>query len=225
MHEKNILILEDDNVFGNLLRSFLEMKGYRSKVFNNGLDANTAIRKDTWELVLIDIVVPEISGLEVLKMMRERGDQTPVIVITGNEDYENEIESFRCKGNIFHRKPVNTRLLLEQINTLLALHISNDHHSLDDSYIEERSKTFVYRGKHIYLSPNEYALVSILLKNKDTVISKERLINELYIGREEVLESSIDTMMTRLRKKLSMNGVDQGFIETIRGFGYRVQSG
>lgn len=224
MNQKDILILEDDEVFGNLLNSFLEMKGYNSEVFNSGIEANTALRENIWKLALIDIVVPEISGLEVLKMMRERGDQTPVIVITGNEDYENEIESYRCKGNIFHRKPVNTRLLLEQINTLLTLHKMDESQSTKGFFIDEKNKTFVYQGKHIYLSPNEYATISILLKNENVVVSKEKLINELYIGKELILESSIDTMMTRLRKKLYMNGVERGFIETIRGFGYKVKN-
>ena len=222
--KKKVFLLEDDPILSDLLKVFLENNKFKVDLKQNGTDAYKTLFNKKYNIILLDISVPGMNGLDILSQIREKHITTPVIMITGNTEDEQEIKSFQNGTNIFHKKPIQTQLLLYQIRSLLKEEkgsVTNVEYK--DLRIDDNSKKVTYQGTRFNLSRNEYITLLFLIRNKKRIISKNQIIENLYLDDEEILDSSVDTLMSRLRKRLRKAEVVDIKIVTVRSFGYRLE--
>ena len=216
---KRILVIEDEASIQNILRIFLEDAGYQVTLADDGMDGIAAFHKDSFDLVLLDIMMPRLDGYSVCEMIRNESS-TPVILLTALDDEDNQMKGFNLLADDYITKPFSMPLVLKRIEAVLRRTRSGEKSSLlvyqNVQLDTENYKVFV-EGKEITLTAREFDILRLLMENQGRVFTREQLLDIIwnydYLGDDKI----INTHIKNIRKKL---GVD--CIETIRGVGYRI---
>lgn len=216
---KRILVIEDEASIQNILRIFLEDAGYQVTLADDGMDGIAAFHKDSFDLVLLDIMMPRLDGYSVCEMIRNESS-TPVILLTALDDEDNQMKGFNLLADDYITKPFSMPLVLKRIEAVLRRARSGEKSSVlvyqNVQLDTENYKVFV-EGKEITLTAREFDILRLLMENQGRVFTREQLLDIIwnydYLGDDKI----INTHIKNIRKKL---GVD--CIETIRGVGYRI---
>lgn len=216
---KRILVIEDEASIQNILRIFLEDAGYQVTLADDGMDGIAAFHKDSFDLVLLDIMMPRLDGYSVCEMIRNESS-TPVILLTALDDEDNQMKGFNLLADDYITKPFSMPLVLKRIEAVLRRARSGEKSSVlayqNVQLDTENYKVFV-EGKGVTLTAREFDILRLLMENQGRVFTREQLLDIIwnydYLGDDKI----INTHIKNIRKKL---GVD--CIETIRGVGYRI---
>ena len=216
---KRILVIEDEASIQNILRIFLEDAGYQVTLADDGMDGIAAFHKDSFDLVLLDIMMPRLDGYSVCEMIRNESS-TPIILLTALDDEDNQMKGFNLLADDYITKPFSMPLVLKRIEAVLRRTRSGEKSSLlvyqNVQLDTENYKVFV-EGKEVTLTVREFDILRLLMENQGRVFTREQLLDIIwnydYLGDDKI----INTHIKNIRKKL---GVD--CIETIRGVGYRI---
>jgi two-component system response regulator CpxR len=221
--QTNILIADDDIELCELLQEFFESEDFKVELAHDGRAALVAMEKPGIDLVVLDVMMPEMNGLDVLKELR-RESRMPVIMLTARGDDLDRILGLELGADDYVAKPCNPRELLARIRAVLrrtgSTGVSNVL-QVDDLELNQGSRTLLLRGEPVELTSTEFSILQSLLQNGGAVVSKRDLYVEA-LGREPVAhDRSVDMHVSNLRRKLGpgMNGENR--IETIRGIGYQ----
>ncbi|NBK80500.1 DNA-binding response regulator [bacterium D16-76] len=216
---KRILVIEDEASIQNILRIFLEDAGYQVTLADDGMDGIAAFHKDSFDLVLLDIMMPRLDGYSVCEMIRNESS-TPVILLTALDDEDNQMKGFNLLADDYITKPFSMPLVLKRMEAVLRRARSGEKSSVlvyqNVQLDTENYKVFV-EGKEVTLTVREFDILRLLMENQGRVFTREQLLDIIwnydYLGDDKI----INTHIKNIRKKL---GVD--CIETIRGVGYRI---
>ncbi|MEY8575821.1 response regulator transcription factor [Oscillospiraceae bacterium 21-37] len=216
---KRILVIEDEASIQNILRIFLEDAGYQVTLADDGMDGIAAFHKDSFDLVLLDIMMPRLDGYSVCEMIRNESS-TPVILLTALDDEDNQMKGFNLLADDYITKPFSMPLVLKRMEAVLRRARSGEKSSVlvyqNVQLDTENYKVFV-EGKEVALTVREFDILRLLMENQGRVFTREQLLDIIwnydYLGDDKI----INTHIKNIRKKL---GVD--CIETIRGVGYRI---
>lgn len=216
---KHILVIEDEASIQNILRIFLEDAGYQVTLADDGMDGIAAFHKDSFDLVLLDIMMPRLDGYSVCEMIRNESS-TPVILLTALDDEDNQMKGFNLLADDYITKPFSMPLVLKRMEAVLRRARSGEKSSVlvyqNVQLDTENYKVFV-EGKEATLTAREFDILRLLMENQGRVFTREQLLDIIwnydYLGDDKI----INTHIKNIRKKL---GVD--CIETIRGVGYRI---
>lgn len=216
---KHILVIEDEASLQNILRIFLEDAGYQVTLADDGMDGIAAFHKDSFDLVLLDIMMPRLDGYSVCEMIRNESS-TPVILLTALDDEDNQMKGFNLLADDYITKPFSMPLVLKRMEAVLRRARSGEKSSVlvyqNVQMDTENYKVFV-EGKEATLTAREFDILRLLMENQGRVFTREQLLDIIwnydYLGDDKI----INTHIKNIRKKL---GVD--CIETIRGVGYRI---
>lgn len=212
-----ILFLEDEVTIREVLTEYMSVAGHKVTECGNGDEAVERLREKKFDLAVLDIRVPGMSGLKVLEYIRkELSLDMGVIMLTAYEDVNTQVEAFNFFADDYITKPVSPIILLKRIEVLLR-RISTEEDQKDHSLIiDDRAYRVYFEGKDINLTVSEFLLLKTLHDSPNQVLSREQLIlhifNEDYIGNDRI----IDAHIKNLRKKLPVNVID-----TVIGVGYR----
>ncbi|GIO24346.1 response regulator transcription factor [Oceanobacillus sp. J11TS1] len=225
---ERILIVEDEQKISRVLQLELDYEGYETTVAADGKQALEYLEAEEWGLVLLDIMIPELSGLEVLRRIRRQGNETPVILLTARDEVYDKVNGLDLGANDYITKPFQIEELLARIRANLrkSVQIQADKEILQvgDLQVDTAAHEVIRAGKDIDLTPREYDLLVCLLENKNRVLTREQLIEKVwgfdYIGETNV----VDVYIRYLRQKVD-KGYDIAFIQTIRGVGYSIKEG
>lgn len=218
MTKNSILIIEDDSLLAEVIQKNL-MQDYDTSIENDGLSGKILALEKIFDLIILDLSLPQLNGFEIITAIRKEKIKTPVIVITTNVEIENEITTFKYGANIFHRKPLNFELLKFQISSLIN---RTDHHVIRIETLEiypEKNYTTI-DGKEVPLSKKEFALLTTLLYAKGDILNRNQIINRVNERFIDIEEGTVDTLTCRLRTKLG-DPLGKTIIETVYGKGYR----
>jgi len=214
-----ILLVEDDELLGDGLRTGLIQDGYAVDWLKDGLSADQALKTETFDLVVLDLGLPKLSGIVVLQNLRARGLTMPVLILTARESVEDRVKGLDCGADDYLTKPFDLDELCARLRALqrrfsaraepLLVH---EHISLDPA-----SHTVTINNEPINVSRREFALLHKLLENAGRVLSREHLTQSLYGWGEDVDSNALEVHIHNLRKKFG-----QTFIRTIRGIGYMI---
>ena len=218
---KRILVIEDEQSIGQLLKNFLEDAGYEVELASDGLEGVEKFQKGTFQLILLDVMLPKIDGYVVLEMIRKISD-IPVIMITALDEEANQIKAFELEVDDFIVKPFTMDLALKRIEAVLRrtrVFEKNEEKILAHKEITLNITTGeVFKNdKAISLTQKEYELLQLFLKNKNRLFSREFLLDTLwgydFYGDPKIVNFHVQN----LRRKL---GGD--YIEAVRGVGYKM---
>jgi two-component system, OmpR family, alkaline phosphatase synthesis response regulator PhoP len=228
-----ILVVEDspDLAFG--LRTNLEIEGYDIRVAGDG---RTALREfDSFQpqLVVLDLMIPELNGFGVLQTLRERGANVPVLILSATAEETAKIRGFRLGADDFVTKPFSVLELLARIEALLRrsraaekprLSDKSPSHVRFDSFEVDLTSRRVYRqGELVDLSPKAYELMLALMNRSGSVVRREDLLREVWGHRREISTRTVDAHLVELRRKLEDDAANPRHFLTVRKAGYRFQ--
>ena len=212
-----ILFLEDEVTIREVLTEYMNVAGHKVTECGSGDEAVERLKDKSYDLAILDIKVPGISGLKVLEYIRnELKSDMGVIMLTAYEDINTQVEAFNYFADDYITKPASPIILLKRIDVLLR-RISHDNSVKDTALvIDDKAYRVYYEGKNLNLTVSEFLLLKTLHDSPHQVLSREQLIlsifNEDYIGNDRI----IDAHIKNLRKKLPVNVID-----TVIGIGYR----
>jgi len=225
--KEQILIIEDEENIARVLQLELEFEGYGTGIAHTRPDGLIKYREQQWDLVLLDLMLPGLNGLDVLRRIRATEADTPVILLTAKSDVEDKVAGLDLGANDYVTKPFEIDELLARIRSALrfskpvASVENKDEHLLEFAglSLHKQTRDVTRNGRSIELTPREYDLLLHLLKHPNQVLSREQLLDAVwgfdYYGDTNV----VDVYIRYVRKKIEQ-GEKSTLIQTIRGVGY-----
>lgn len=219
-----VLIVDDDENICEVIKMYLENSGYDTKVSYNGKDAQEAYIQYKPDLVLLDVMLPNIDGIDVLKWIRKQAE-TPVIMLTAKGETFDKVLGLELGADDYMVKPFEPKELLARVKAVLRRYnVENDNKeilSFDGLVIDINSYTVVFHGEDIKMPPKEFELLHFLAGNKNRVFTREQLLCEVW-GYDYPGDSrTVDVHVKRLREKLP--GGENWQLETVWGVGYKFE--
>lgn len=214
-----ILVAEDDEALATALRFSLGQAGYAADRVANGLAADDILKDGVFDLLILDLGLPRLDGLEVLRRLRKRGATLPVLILSARERPEEKVEALDLGADDYLAKPFSQVELLARVRALLRRGQGGTATVLHYAELafDTVSRTVTVRGKPVTLSVLETGLLEILLRRFGRVVSKDQLVEQLYNYDREVSHNAIEVYIHRVRKKIAGAGVA---VRTSYGRGY-----
>ncbi len=219
-----VLLIEDENRLAeNVASALREGPGFAVDLAEDGQIGLYLAKDACYDLVILDLMLPKIDGLSVLRKMRSAGDRTPVLILTAQGETRSVIELLNAGADDYLSKPFDLGELIARVKALIRRGKGAAHPTLNVSDIEVNTLEQSVRraGMMIDLSPMEYRILEYLMHRPRVVVSKRELLEHLYDYNWEHHSNVIEAHVSNLRKKLDTSS-DQPSIETLRGRGYRL---
>ena len=215
-----VLLVEDDTMLGNAVQQALHDAAYAVDWVQDGMTASSALERHDYELVLLDLGLPQRDGIDVLRRMRARGDATPVLIITARDSVDHRIEGLDGGADDYLGKPFAVGELLARLRALVRRRAGAPSPTLTNGVVslELATKLATCGGAVHGLSQREFALLQALMLRPGAVLSRAQLEQSIYGWGEEVESNAVDVIIHGLRRKL---GADR--IRNVRGLGWRVE--
>ena len=216
---KHILIIDDDVHIGNMLYEVLTSEGYKVSRAYSGTEALLLLSSMKPDLILLDLMLPGLSGEEILPQIKG----IPVIVVSAKVDMDNKVDLLLGGASDYITKPFNTKELLARITVQLRKTETTDVIELKAGQLtlNEESRDVSFAGKQIKLTKTEYAILKLLVINKNRTISKSVILDKISIDTPDCTEDSLKQHISNLRVKLrNASGIDM--IEAVWGIGYKL---
>lgn len=225
-----IAILEDDSDQADLLKLWLEEKDHQCTVFTNGNAFIRAYSRDSYDVVLLDWMVPELSGIEVLRHLRNHLDpQVPVVFITQRDAEEDIVEALGAGADDYIAKPIRQLETMARIGAI-ARRVGYGEENTADNYniepysIDTRSRRVCCHGEAIDMTQKEYELTLFLFKNLGRVISRGHLLELVWGTSSQINTRTVDTHISRLRTKLHLDEQENWKLTSVYRHGYRLEN-
>jgi DNA-binding response OmpR family regulator len=221
-----ILAVEDDRAVGSFLKRGLESEQYAVDVAADGEDAQALVEAASYDLIILDLVLPKVDGLEVLKYIRSRKPSPPVLILSGRARVEDRVKGLDQGADDYLTKPFSFSELSARVRALLRRSPNSFDIILRVGDLElDRAERVVRRaGRRIDLTPREFALLEYLMRNAGRSVTRAMIIEHVWNFSFDTMTNVVDVYINYLRKK-----VDQGFerklIHTVRNVGYELGTG
>lgn len=221
-----VLVIEDETEIRELISLLLLRQGYRVQQCSSALEGTEQLMKSNYDLIILDWMLPQMSGLEFLKAIQP--SKTPVLMVTAKAEPQDIVAGLENGADDYITKPFEPSVLTARVRSLLrrtqsALQTNLDSENLSNGKISMNLKTYevLIGGEQIHLTPSEFKILSEMMKSQGRVLTRDHLIDVVQGEGISVTGRTIDTHVFGLRKKL---GTESDWIETIRGVGYRVRT-
>jgi two-component system OmpR family response regulator/two-component system response regulator QseB len=212
-----VLLVEDDALLGDALQAGLRQAGFAVDWLTDGMRADAALQAETFAAAILDLGLPRLTGLEVLRRLRERGDRTPVLLLTARDAVEDRIGGLDTGADDYVVKPVAIAELAARLRALVRRSQGEAAPTLTVGalVLDPRARTVQYRGTLVEVQPREFALLQELMLNAGRVLTREQLESRLYAWDRALGSNAIEVYVHHLRRKLAPD-----VIRTVRGVGY-----
>ncbi|KKB62581.1 chemotaxis protein CheY [Robbsia andropogonis] len=216
-----ILVVEDDVHIGAAIRSRLTKLGHAVDLEADGAIANSLLHVEHFDLLVLDVMLPSMSGFSILRNLRMAGSSIPVLLVTARSAIDDRVSGLGLGADDYLVKPFDYRELEARVQALLRRNSgqASDFVRLGGLAIDRSSRLAELDGKPLVLSRREFALLEILATRSQRVFSKEELLSQLFSFGNEPSANAVEQYVTRLRKKLIGSSVE---IRTARGMGYKI---
>ncbi len=217
-----ILLAEDDKFLAEGLSMVLRDSGYFVDVQPNGEDADSAVGMNAYDLLILDLGLPRLDGLDLLKRIRGRGQTIPILILTARDRLEDRVRGLDLGANDYITKPFELPELEARIRALIRKESWSNHTEINFGSLSFNTvtRTAAINGEPLELTAREVAVLEIFLQRVNATLPKERLTDLLSSWDEEVTLNAIGIIVHRLRKKLENSDVT---IRALRGLGYRLE--
>ncbi len=215
----HILIVEDEVGIVQFLRQGLEEEGYQITSASDGLMGFELTQKQNFDLILLDWMLPKMSGIDFCKAFRLINSTTPIIFLTAKDTVQETIEGLKAGANDYIKKPFSFDELLERIKIHFRNQTEPEILTLGTIEINLAKHLIFVEGKEVSLTQREFELLCYLVRNKGNVCSRTQIIEDVWNIHFDYDTGVIDVFMNAIRKKLNLK-IEEDYIKTIRGIGY-----
>ena len=225
---KQILIVEDEPNMRLGLKDNLEFEGYQVKIATDGKQGLDEIVKNPYDLVLLDVMLPELSGFDVCKISRERGIKTPIILLTAKGEEIDKVLGLELGADDYITKPFGLRELLARIKAVLRRGPDNEESpaevSIGKMTVNFSSYAATIDQEPIKMSHKEFEILKYLWEHRNDTVSRYQLLEDIWGYHEQPTTRTVDNFILKLRQKIEQNPEDPQVILTVHGVGYKMLS-
>lgn len=225
LSKQRILIIEDDDDINNLLREIIERAGFFVRTAFSGTEGLLYIEQETWDLILLDLMLPGKSGETLLELTRTMSD-VPVIVISAKEESDTKVQLLHAGADDYITKPFNNDEVMARIMVQLRRYERFDDgkkRTFKDIVLDEDTKRVTISGQEIILTAREYAILHLFMNNPNKMFTKENIYESVWESGFLGDENTVHVHLSHLRAKLQEANPQETYIETIWGLGYRLK--
>ena len=224
---KNILMVEDDSTIAFAVKYAVEQEGFNLDIAENLENARKIVNSKEYDLILLDVMLPDGNGYEFLKQLREHDEDTPVIFLTACDEEVNIVMGLDIGGDDYITKPFRVRELISRINAILRRKgKSQDSNKkilkFKNISIHTLEARVFKNNEEIFLTSAEYKLLLILIQNKNMVLSRAQILEKLWdVTYDFINDNTVSVYIKRLREKIEDDSSKPQYILTVRGLGYK----
>ena len=227
MSAKKILIVEDEAKLSRVLQLELEHEGYAVDTARSGKIGLEKAQQDDWDLILLDVMLPELNGLEVLRRIRAKNDLLPIILLTARDSLPDKVSGLDQGANDYITKPFQIEELLARIRAALRtsqtrIRPEEERLTAGELQVNVQTREVSLGDAPLDLTPREFDLLVYLLRNKNQVLAREQILSRVWGFDHGGDTNVVDVYVRYLRKKID-NGRKQSLIQTVRGVGYSLK--
>ena len=220
-----ILMIEDDKEITHLLQQYLPKYGIEVFSIHSPITALEKLKIENYDLVLLDLGLPQMDGLDVCKIIKSNYKNLPVIISTARGDVADKVIGFEAGCDDYVAKPYDPRELVARINNIIKRYQKQDFNDKDyELILNEQKMQILQNNKLLDLTMAEYEILSFLIKKRNQIVSREYIINSANSISWDSSDRSIDVIIGRIRAKLGDNPKSPKYIKSIRGIGYKLIS-
>ena len=219
-----ILLVEDDVAIAQSLKEGLEDEAYAVDVVHDGDEGYRTATADDYDVIILDVMLPEMNGYEVCRALRKDGNQTPILMLTARDAERDIVEGLDVGADDYLAKPFSFEVLLARLRALLRRPNEKLEEVLrvGDLTLDPSLKKVTRAAQEISLTAKEYAVLEYLMRNAGKVLSKEQIISHVWDFDADVLPNNVELFIMFLRRKID-KPFDAKLIHTVPGFGYKLE--
>jgi DNA-binding response OmpR family regulator len=224
---KRVLVVEDNAELAFGLRNNLEIEGYEVEVAGNGAEGLETARRNPPDLVILDLMLPELDGFRVLKGIRESRLMMPILILTARGEESDKVRGLKMGADDYVTKPFGLLELLARVEALLrrgSTAVPGPSPVFGEVMIDRASRTVTRKGIVIELAPKEFDLLVALITRRNAVVSRLELMKNVWGYADSVITRTVDTHIAELRRKLEDDPGSPQHILTVRKVGYRLKA-
>lgn len=220
-----VLLVEDDAAMKDSIELMLKSAGMVVDSTDLGEDGLEIGKLYDYDIIILDIMLPDMDGFEVLRRLRDARVQTPVLILSGLSESENKVKGLGSGADDYLTKPFNREELVARIQAIVRRSAGHSQSVIDTGRLSVNldAQTVEVDGQSVHLTGKEYGILELLSLRKGTTLTKEMFLNHLYGGMDEPELKIIDVFICKLRKKLSAATEGENYIETVWGRGYALR--
>jgi two-component system alkaline phosphatase synthesis response regulator PhoP len=221
-----ILVVEDEESILMALEDDLSLEGYQVTGERNGIRALEKAREGRFDLMILDLMLPGLDGLEICKQLRTEGNSTPILMLTAKSQEVDKVLGLELGADDYVTKPFSPRELLARVKALLrrnrpAENVLVQEISFGDVEVDFRGYSVRKNGEPVELTVREFELLRLLVSHPDQVLRRDTILNEVWGDEWDVFPRTIDTHVVHLRQKLERDPSNPRHIVNVRGVGYK----
>ena len=219
-----ILVVEDEKNLNRIITEAMEDEGYSVDSCFNGADALDYALTAVYDVVILDIMLPKMDGLELVRRLRSGGNHTPVLFLTARDSVADRVEGLESGGDYYLTKPFDFQELIAVVHVMTRKYTGNrsNVYTVGDLTIDTSARTAVRAGRSIDLTQKEFALLEYMVRNRGVVLSREMIENNLWNYEYEGGTNVVDVYIGYLRKKMD-TGFSKKLIHTVWGTGWMLR--
>jgi two-component system alkaline phosphatase synthesis response regulator PhoP len=226
MVNRRILVVDDDRKIVNLVRAYLEKDGYRVSAAYDGLQALELARESRADLIVLDLMLPGMDGLDVCRVLRGEGNKVPIIMLTAKTTEADKLVGLDLGADDYVTKPFSPRELLARVRAVLRRVGEEEYEGSSEVRFGDLLVDFVrhqvqVRGEPVPLTPTEFKLLEVLIKEPGRAFSRLELLDRVFGYDFEGFERTIDVHVMNLRRKIEPDRKNPTYIKTVYGMGYK----
>ena len=222
-----ILIVDDEPNIRELLSTSLRFAGFGVRSVGNGAQTISAVLEEEPDLIILDVMLPDMNGFSVTKRLRSAGYTAPIIFLTAKDDTEDKVEGLNVGGDDYVTKPFSLDEIIARINAVLRRTIQEDEETMLEVgpiSLDQDTHEVTVSGTSVELSPTEFKLLRYLMQNANRVLSKAQILDHVWEYDFNGDAGIVESYISYLRRKIDPH-TDEPVIQTKRGFGYMLKVG
>ncbi len=221
-----ILIIEDEEKLRETLAAYMEERGIFADSAPDGQDGLYYAQKAYYDVIVLDIKLPDISGLEVARRLRAGGNETPILMLTAMDSVTDKVEGLNTGADDYMTKPFSMEELTARINALARRQgkLNMSSVAVDDLTLNLSNHDLICRGESMHLSHKEFEVIKLLMKNPDMTVTKDLMLELIWGLESEANDNNVEAYISLLRKKLKYLGTKL-IIKNYQKLGYRLETG
>lgn len=222
-----VLVVDDDASINEMLVTYLNRNGYDVSSAYSGTEAVLLMKTESFDLVILDLMLPGLSGEQVLEKIKE-SRQTPVIGLSAKDDAKSKIELLRNGADDYITKPFDLEELLARMEVVLRRVYANDYYKASvihcgELCLDTTQLLVTLKGQEIHLTKNEFAILQMMMEHPQQVFTKDMIYEKLWNESLEGTENAINVHISNIRKKLSAIDNSRQYIKTVWGIGFKLE--
>ena len=216
-----ILLAEDERDLNEIITQKLSSEGYSVDSCYNGVEALEYLECAGYDVIILDVMMPKMDGFELVRRLRSRGDNTPVLFLTARDAVADRVQGLESGGDYYLTKPFDFKELMAVVRVMARKYTGNrsNVYTIADLSLDSNTRTVTRAGKNIELTAKEFSLLEYMMRNKEVVLSREMIENNLWNYDYEGGTNVVDVYVGYLRKKMD-TGFSKKLIHTVWGTGW-----